>query len=602
MFIPPEILLNIVEELKTDRDTLHNLRLVNKYFCQVATDILFGNFNLHYGFRHSIPQMKAIIKSPGLQPFIRSLDLPSESFFPIAKNFSWRSGGSYKFEWSRVLSKKVDPPTRINCYEQQTDSAMYRGYQEVPTNSNARFTFAVKRYKKEYETYMETLTAFLRKCVNLRAIHITTGLGYEAERSQKWCEMVRSAVFPILAHYDIKKFEISVAAGECFWRMIEGYEHGETTGDNTPGFPSVTSLAIKVHHETSYGHWYGEPPDRSNRFNCFLSAMPNLTTYSISRADLRRRSFYFLPTSFAHLTSLNMRFMNFDEEGFNNFKAMVTSIKALTDLTLDAIVLCLPANLQLERYTERRHPIETAPASGSTSNTLVFGDARPPNPGPFDAFLDSGNSFNFDPFDAYSEEESVPTYALTDLSPTMTWKCTFDIFREQLPNLTEFSFKRLLYCNSCLPTSYDRNVLLYIPVQDSEHYNRTGFQKFARGTRDMELISPLVGDYFALGRLRGTVNENRRKYGLPELKYAGKSEGFGKNSGSDTFNLKDEIPGFEHQTKNNRIILLEPYDLWRNDSPDEDPENHNLGFGDYTFGGFRTNSRRPGDLRYQEAP
>ncbi|RVD84992.1 uncharacterized protein DFL_003327 [Arthrobotrys flagrans] len=570
MFFPPEILLSILEELKTDRNTLHNLRLVDKYFCQAATDILFGNFSVHYGFKHSVPQMKAIIKSPGLQPYIRSLHLPSESFFPIAKNFTLRVGGSYRFPWSRDLSKEVEPPTRRNCYQQETDSENYRGYMEVPTNRRARFSFNVKRYKNEYDRYTKTLTGFLKACVNLRAIHITTGLGYDAERSETWCSMIKTDVFPILAKHKVKKLEISAASGDCLFRMIDGYEdNGDMNFDQLPMFPSVKSLAIKTHCKARFEQRFNR--QGLSKLNNFLSTMTNLTAYSISNTELKVRAVELLPTRCTdNITSLDLGCMLLNGEIFETFKSMISSMRSLTDLTLDTVVLCLSANLQLEDYPERRLPkgmSPTPPPERIVDPFNLFGhngaiDATDGLFGPFGQSYTPQPVFNFDMFTLLEEARNIPTYAFTDLSAGVTWKSVFDMLQERLPKLTEFYFKRLVYTG---PRALNgRNILLYIPVQDLEDYNRRDFQRFARGAKDMELVSTLESDYLALEDLRNTVNERRQKCGLVELKSDTKSEGFGKvDSGNDAEGLGKEIPGFEHQTKNKRIIIVPHHNLWQ---------------------------------------
>ncbi|KAF3146093.1 hypothetical protein TWF703_005639 [Orbilia oligospora] len=463
MFLPPEILLSILEELKTDRSTLHNLRLVDKYFCQVATDILFGDFSIHYGFRHSVPQMKAIIKSPGLQPYIRSLHLPSESFFPIARNFKLREGGGYRFPWSRDLSKEVNPPARRHCYEQQTDSKGYRGYLEVPTNRNATFSFGVKRYQNEYDKYTKTLTQFLKTCVNLREIHITTGLGYEAERSEAWCTMIGSRVFPILAEQGIKRLDMSLASGDCLFKILHRY--GQDTANGPSQIPVLSSSS---------------------------------------------------------------------------------------------------AEFQVDDYPERKLPkamSSPSPPEASASQFCLF-DSRDNLVNPFGSTYPPQINFNFDLF-LNPTSRTITAYELKSFSGL--WKAIFAMLRERLTKLTEFSFKRLIYTTP-RPIG-GRSALLFMPVQDREDYNRRDFQKFARGTYNMELISTLESDYLALESLRNEVNERRHKCGLAELKCESKSEGFGEtNSENDFGRLSEDIPGFEHQTKNKRIILLRYDSVWNDTS------------------------------------
>ncbi|KAK6524587.1 hypothetical protein TWF281_011490 [Arthrobotrys megalospora] len=546
MFVPPEILLSILEELKTDRKALHNLRLVDKYFCQVATDILFGDFSIHYGFKHSVPQMKSIIKSPGLQPYIRSLHLPSESFFPIAKNFTLRSNGGYRFPWSRDLSEEVEPPTRRNCYEQETDSRNYRGYLEVPTNRKARFTFEVKRYKKEYDTYRKTLLDFLETCTNLRAIHITTGLGYDAERSGIWSLMIRNDVLPILSKHRIRRLDISAASADCLLKIFDGYDDEKALqSGELPAFPSVTSLSIRTHHEANLSYPYDPAGVKSGfrkRLNGFFSMVPNLTSCTVGNTDLSRRAMELLPTSYtyANLSSLNISSVYLTEDLFGDFKSLISSMPSLTDLTLDTISLCLPGNRTVEYYPELRLPFGV-PESDEFGPGFLFG---------MSGLFGSSNN-------------NVPTYTLEDIPATMNWAYIFGMLQKKLPKLTAFSFKCLTYSGLDSRSTFMPTLLVYIPVQDREDYNRRDFQTFARSTGGMELVSTLENDYLALGSLRQGINEKRQKFGLPELKSNTQSKGFGtKNSENDMDILGEDIPQFKHRTENKRFIKLGCQGLW----------------------------------------
>ncbi|KAK6331746.1 hypothetical protein TWF718_002288 [Orbilia javanica] len=607
MFLPPEILLSVLEALKNDRDTLHKLRLVDKYFCQLATDTLFGNFSVHYGFKHSVPQMKAIIKSPGLQPYIRSLHLPSESFFPIAKNFTLRVGGGYRFAWSRDLSKTVEPPARRNCYEQQTDSSSYRGYMEVPTNKNARFNLAIKRYQKEYETYTKTLTDFLEKCVNLRTIHITTGLGFDAERSDAWCLMINSKVLHILAKLPVRRIEISVASYTCLSTMLRGYNCDPSVrSDGLPEFPSVTSVSIKGHHEMFYRRFpfLGERDSEiNNQLSGFLAAMPNLASYSVANTELRQRSVELLPTrcTYNGITSLSLSHIFLDQRILEVFKAVLSDMPSVTTLSLDSIVLSLSARRELDIQREQRLPKGMSPTpprdlrdlqNPFASQYVPFADQSNPFADPSSLFGGSslfgntGNAgtsstpstfgqgytsplFDFDMFipSIPQREIEVPAYKLMELSLGTTWSSVFDLIQKRLPKLTDFFFQRLFYTDANIVTG--RDMLLYIPVQDREDYNRRDFEKFARGTRDMELVSTFETDYLALESFRNTVNERRQKFGLVEIKSYSKSVGFGGSGSEDgSHRLNDEIVGFEHQTKDGRIIIVPHHNLWGNDDLD----------------------------------
>ncbi|KAK6346002.1 hypothetical protein TWF730_010336 [Orbilia blumenaviensis] len=535
MFIPPEILLTILEELKTDRRTLHSLRLVDRYFYQLATDALFGNFSIHYGFKHSVAQMKSIIKSPSLKPYIRSLHLPSESFYPIAKNFTVKSGTAYRFPWSRDPPEDFEPPARRSCYEQQTDSSdrSYQGFLEVPTNRRARFDFAVKRYKKEYDVYTKALTDFLDGCVNLRAVHITTGLGYDRERSEAWSSMITSHVFPILVKHGVRELKISVASGRCLLHMLKGYGNVESIeSGRVPKFPSITSLAITAQYNSNY-RLMGSALNGgfAQRLNGFLSTMPNLTTYSAGNTGLVHIGMELLPESAAYknITSINIFYMILKDEVYDNFKSMIFSMPSLTDLTLDTIALHIDSPLRREFYVERMNTPETL------LETLL------PRP----CMLDI--------------ERQVTVYMLSDPPAETTWKYFFDIFQRELPQLTNFSFKRLLYSGFDIRDPWSTSLAFYIPIQDRMDYNREDFMRFAKSTHRMELVSTLESDYLALHRFRRAINAKRQKRGLPELEAGAKSIGFGTKSHTD--DSREEILQFEHRTENEMIAKLRARDL-----------------------------------------
>ncbi|KAF3231748.1 hypothetical protein TWF192_003401 [Orbilia oligospora] len=298
------------------------------------------------------------------------------------------------------------------------------------------------------------------------------------------------------------------------------------------------------------------------RLNGFLSTLSNLTTYSMGNTELKQRPMELLPTQYTqhNITSLTLSCMYLSEEMFNNFKSSILSMQLLTNLTLDTVALSTSAEFQVDEYPERKLPkamSSPSPPEASASQFCLF-DSSGDLVNPFGSTYSPQINFDFDSF-LNPRLRTITAYELKNFHSL--WKAFFAMLQERLTELAEFSFKRLIYTPP-RPIG-GRSALLIIPVQDREDYNRRDFQKFARGTYDMELISTLENDYLALESLRKEVNERRHKRGLAELKCESKSEGFGKaNSENDFGRLSEDIPGFEHQTKNKRIILLSYDSLW----------------------------------------
>ncbi|KAK6522959.1 hypothetical protein TWF281_002386 [Arthrobotrys megalospora] len=545
--LPTEVLLSILELL--DRKILLVLRLVDRHFHQIATSIVFKDFSVHYGFKQSVPQMEAIIKSTELQSCIRSLYLPSESFFPIAKNFSLEnSKGVYRLPWFREPHFH-EPPAHPSYLEQEgpsvnvsQSSSFNDAFFEVPTRRQMKFTLSIEGFKIETGIYTQTLFDFLRACPRLRDIHITTGFGFDAERMKFWSSMIGSEVFPILAECGIEKLEISVASVDCLHKMLTNYDPKSMI----PGtvFQSVTSLIIRIQNPIE--KWYLEsrlvPVDWDHvsqfrhRLYRFLSCMPNLTFYSAGNSDIMRPAIEIVPVppECQRLTSLNLSFINFTKRVFQDFQELMKSPPPITKFTLDTGTIWASTLLQ-ETYP-REHQDWVSPACRLPSW-----------------------SFETVPFTAGKVNMDTDTYSCSfeQTWAEINWANMFAVFRKGFPKLTSFTFKRLLYS-----TTYG---VLLVPIQDREDYNRTAFRDFVKGTWDMELISVFENDFLALEAFRREVNERRRGLGLRDLE--------GDPLVKDDKNLFS-LSGLPHRTKNKRVVRLVAHNIW---------DEYGIHFGDDVY-------------------
>ncbi|KAF3082244.1 hypothetical protein TWF569_006589 [Orbilia oligospora] len=120
--IPEGVLLSVLRAVP--RKDLANLRLVSRQINSAATQLLFEQLNIRYGYDRSEAQMKGLIAS-GLCPLIKTVFVPSESFFRRMDRFIFSKIG--KFPWS------FDHP-HFSCnpaHEPRTDDDRARVYREL---------------------------------------------------------------------------------------------------------------------------------------------------------------------------------------------------------------------------------------------------------------------------------------------------------------------------------------------------------------------------------------------------------------------------------------------------------------------------------------
>ncbi|KAF3163824.1 hypothetical protein TWF225_001995 [Orbilia oligospora] len=119
----PEGILHSVLRAVPGKD-LANHRLVSRQINGAATQLLFEQLNISYGYDRSRAQMKGLIAS-GLCPLIKTVFVPSESFFRRMDRFIFSKIG--KFPWS------FDHP-HFSCnpaHEPKTDYDRARVYREL---------------------------------------------------------------------------------------------------------------------------------------------------------------------------------------------------------------------------------------------------------------------------------------------------------------------------------------------------------------------------------------------------------------------------------------------------------------------------------------
>ncbi|KAF3201962.1 hypothetical protein TWF106_011385 [Orbilia oligospora] len=227
--IPEGVLLRVLRAVP--RKDLANLRLVSRQVNVVATQLLFEQLNISYGYNRSEAQMKGLIAS-GLCPLIKTVFVPSESFFRRMDRFSFSNIG--KFPWS------FDHP-RFPCnpaHEPRTDVARAQVYWElgfyeagalpgslVIDNPN-QFPWKVMhsrekvwRLEQDEYTYSKTLIDFFRAAVNVESVEFACGVGYLDERMDLW----NSIIFHLLGELKnsrIQMIVLSVPQHQCLTKLL----------------------------------------------------------------------------------------------------------------------------------------------------------------------------------------------------------------------------------------------------------------------------------------------------------------------------------------------------------------------------------------------
>ncbi|EPS36317.1 hypothetical protein H072_10191 [Dactylellina haptotyla CBS 200.50] len=468
MYIPPEVILNILDHLDhdgssqdNDRETLRTLRLVSKDFYGVVSTVLFRYFSLNYGVARSVVQMRGVVESPLLSSSIKTLCLPSESFFPLGKEVWFNQ--SERFPWSRGnVLPSVYPdgmPVRKGAkgrrnHNDQTFMLHYP-FREFPTRPWAPFTLNKKEFKEQHARYTKELRDLLAACTNLEEVHVAFGLGWETERMNCWGTILGSILLPAIASSGVKKLKMLMPSPWCLGFLLRGYA-GESyiTSDQIPDFPNLKSLETVSLYSTNITA-FGED------IAGFLARFTGLTSFADSTCKpLKSQRWKFLSpinTTSQNLTTLKLSYIFLSQvQPRGPFLEHLEKLPSLTHLILDTI--CLDA----------------------------------------------------------SQRHSQPA--------PITWGNFFQHIMASLPNLTDFTFRRLMYGREGYwgwwKSIYDFSV--FLPSAPEEGPVLEYLKK-------RQIVSPHDSDYSALENLARIVNRRREKTGLKDLDYDGAMDGVDTN-------------------------------------------------------------------------
>ncbi|KAK6522590.1 hypothetical protein TWF281_002028 [Arthrobotrys megalospora] len=254
--------------------------------------------------------------------------------------------------------------------------------------------------------------------------------------------------------------------------------------------------------------------------------MPNLACYSIRNTDFMQNAAHITPTIhvYSNITYLSLSFLNFTASIYRAFQDLPTSLPSIKDLTLDKIGIYLPNSVVLRPQGEDTRIYAISSSRDCTVPNSPFGE--------YGFVITPG-------------ETLTPRYSFSELPAAINWTSIFKTIGKGFPKLTNFKFKRLVY--SRCPSLRSSNVLLLIPVPDKKDYDWKAFQKFAKNTANMELISVHESDYQALDGLRREVNKRRQNDGLPSLE------------GDE---LAEDMSGLPYKTKEKCVARVSPYNIW----------------------------------------
>ncbi|RVD89645.1 uncharacterized protein DFL_000643 [Arthrobotrys flagrans] len=301
MYLPPEILLSIVDNFDctpdsptSDRATLIALRSASKDFYSVVTLVLFRDLSLHYGVSRSVPQMQGITSSSVIRPHIRSLFIPSESFFPLGK--------------------------------------------DVQFNTTKPYLFAKKEFREQEQGYRAALSDFIEACENLEEVHIAVGLGGDTERMSVFGKILGKHLMPRIVAKGIRRLVVSAPSAHSISLPFTGYvgSSKERFG-NLPDFSSLESFTL----QSCYGS--GAEP-ASKDFVDLLDTLTGLNSFTLSmssplkRQSTRGLSRYPISATCHNLTSVKLSslFLGQNEDYLQDFLSAVPTIQ---DLVLNQIAL-----------------------------------------------------------------------------------------------------------------------------------------------------------------------------------------------------------------------------------------------------------------------
>ncbi|KAK6497704.1 hypothetical protein TWF481_012107 [Arthrobotrys musiformis] len=505
--VPFEILLDIVDGL--DRQSLRNLRLVNRQLCKVATGILFRDINIHYGLSRSMTQMVALnfvrplVGSNLRAPLcVKSVFLPSESFFPRAQYLQFSS--NIRFDWCHELPR--DHP--MIKYQRRN----YIDEERAITAGDVKDDFDPDdpEVAQRLALYERTLTQFLESCHNLQEICIAIGSGWKVERTIYWLFFVANNVLPGIRS-KLRKLKVLIpkvwgAYIPLFTSYLRNAEEGGEDGEGGEGgeeegeeggdyweFPSLESLEITFNYVENAGVPGPADKDKTARGQLarFLSRAPKLQSFGITFARMLPRPIPPILPSLSestNLTSLSLCTIFLPglygaSSTHEDFKTMITSRPSLTNLEMGAIVL------------------------DCSTHIAAF----------------------------HNEPGSKITAAVRDTPPPGNWAAIFALIRKSLPKLTGYKFGYLMYgrYSGSAMVGGARRVLLVIP--DDEKYKMVTPEHVEKEMWVGELISPYRGDHLELEALKKEVDRRRRDARLGSGNTAGSSR-----EGSRSYQIKEE--------------------------------------------------------------
>lgn len=471
MYLPPEILLSIVDNFDctpdsptSDRATLIALRSASKDFYSVVTLVLFRDLSLHYGVSRSVPQMQGITSSSVIRPHIRSLFIPSESFFPLGKDVQFNTSDYYPWsrgpalDWLTVPDYSQALPIRKGIkgrpsHAKQTLMFHYP-FREYPTKPWQRFSLRQKEFREQEQGYRAALSDFIEACENLEEVHIAVGLGGDTERMSVFGKILGKHLMPRIVAKGIRRLVVSAPSAHSISLPFTGYvgSSKERFG-NLPDFSSLESFTL----QSCYGS--GAEP-ASKDFVDLLDTLTGLNSFTLSmssplkRQSTRGLSRYPISATCHNLTSVKLSslFLGQNEDYLQDFLSAVPTIQ---DLVLNQIALPI----------SNRMP---------ESHSLV----------------------------------------------AKTWRALFQHISTVLLKLKAYKFQHLMYGAIPEPMWWGRNntdVHLLLPVMiDNEELTPHTWDTKLRGA---ELVSPFHEDLKGLQSLRKMIRDRRTEQDLDSDAY-----------------------------------------------------------------------------------
>ncbi|KAK6514929.1 hypothetical protein TWF506_007286 [Arthrobotrys conoides] len=248
MYLPPEILLQILEPYRNTNNTttqLSELRLVNSHFNNVIISYFAfpKKIKLVYGFEEAMVQMKTLGRNTVMLRNVRGLFIPSESFFPGGLG---ASRDNQIFPWTRQ-------PDHNNGSIQTVPG------QHSITNSHSTFENPQNpSFQVEAEQYLNTLQTLLYTCKNLEVLEIAMGNGWDTLRMKYWTGIFMKRLWKVIGKVGVKKVRIMMPYVHHMGMFFRGWEEevgGIDCGNVRLEFPKLQSVAVMINSTTPSSAW-----------------------------------------------------------------------------------------------------------------------------------------------------------------------------------------------------------------------------------------------------------------------------------------------------------------------------------------------------------